>query len=261
MGKMNNQFTTLFFLMFLVACGTNFRKKTARHHFLIFIDKSQSVNSDPGKLSALVEAQLGPFLKKMVCDKGDRIEAHLVHGASVGNPAVVREEWMGEEPTEDGKGPNTYKDELADYETSLVKFRMGIQREVLAYIEQVATGDVTMETDLLGTVQVISEYLQSAAPGDSTVVWYISDMVHSQKEPRDYQVHPLKDRQEAEVCAAKDYDWLQLHLKINSKAFEQLKVHIIFPNGNYEKNQNAEMMYYWSALFHKINLNIQLSQN
>lgn len=264
---MEKMLKLLFFCLLLTAfyaCeankGSADLKIEHNRHLLVFIDKSQSVNDLPPAFSTLFEAQIGPILSKMIRTPGDKMEAYLIHGATVSNQKVLENVFKAMLPNKEG-GPQDQEDAANKYKSDLERFHKRTSQDIINILEDKSIGDATLETDVLGSLELISNFISSIPKEDTAMVVYMSDMVHSQAAPRDYYKKPIKDLQDANACATADYNWLQSQRKINSDAFRNLKIHIIFPSGNYDMSQNDKMMYYWQALLGKINNSVQISRN
>lgn len=235
--------------------------KPHNHHLLVLVDKSQSVIGLPAGFSTVLEAQLSPVLNQMIRSKGDNVQGYLIHGATTGNTRLIDNTFNRELPDEDKGGPDDYKDAKDEYRQGLIKFQQRTNNDIISLLEDKSTGEATRETDLLGTLELISSFKAGIPKEDTSMVIFISDMVHSQKEPRDYHIKPIKSKEEAQTCADNDYNWLLTHRKINADAFNNLKIHIIFPSGNYDMSQNDQMMYYWDALLKKVNSTVSITRN
>lgn len=235
--------------------------KIQNHHLLVLIDKSQSVIGLPPGFSTMLEAQLSPLLGQMIRSKGDRVQGYFLHGATTGNARLINNTFNKELPNKSEGGPQDYEDAQSDYQQGISSFQERTCKDIIHLLEDKSTGEATRETDLLGALEVISTFSAGIPNEDTAMVIFISDMVHSQKEPRDYHIKPIRNKEEAQTCADNDYNWLLTHRKINADAFNNLKIHIIFPSGNYDMSQNDQMMYYWEALLKKVNSSVSITRN
>jgi hypothetical protein len=217
------------------------------------LDKSVSVNGQDARLEARVEYALTPILYSKISNTNDYVEVHLIHGESIGAKALLQKTWEETPPCEATMGPDTYRQEEQDYNNRLKKFRNEIKSELLGQLNQQVIGAVVNETDMLGTLEVISDFINNSKPGEKNTVVFFSDMVHSKDEPRDYHEKPIIDLTEAEMCAKKDFEWLKTNHKVDPKAFDNLDLKIRFTAGEYDKTQNESMRYYWNALFREVN--------
>lgn len=248
------------------ACGSDKSEAAiatpkTNNHLLVFIDKSGSVTQAQKKFSLQFGSLLTPLLKKMVRAKGDHVEAHLVHGNTVGNPIAFEDTFQDAFVSKEDEGPQTRNHKWKSFLDNLDRFRKKTGRSLQEILDDQNNGDANKTTDVLGSLEVISNYLEHVPQGDTVVVYYVSDMVHSLKEPRNYVAEPLRDLKEAESCAEKDYLWLLSHRKVNGTLFNHLEVQILFPSGNTDVNQNDKMFYYWDAMFKRVNEGVLVGRN
>lgn len=258
MEKLTNLVLLFIFATFIFSC-TNCPppQPLPISRFMIYLDKSVSVNGKDVVLGTMVEQDLKPLLDSLVRSPGDYVEVRPVHGESIGAKLLGQHVWHTNPPIKSELGPSSYKTALEDYELSLKKHRQAILQEVLDYLQDSPSGDVIYETDLLGTLEITSDFFKQNQPNDLKTVLYISDMVHSTKEPRDYHVLPIKDLKEAERCAHTDFVWLNTNRKVEAKSFENLNLYIWFTGGDYEHTKNEQMKYYWNTLFKELNPSIK----
>jgi len=223
------------------------------------LDKSISVNGQDARMAAGLEAALNPFLESVISNPGDMVEAHLIHGQSIGAKMLFQKTWLEQPPCEAEMGPDSYKQEKEAYQLRLKKYRSAILNDLLDCMHHKINESVVHETDILGTLEIISEFFSDKNASAPSTVLYISDMVHSQKAPRDYFKSPPKDRTESEACAKLDLAWLKTNRKVNSSKFDNLDIKVWFAGIDYAKTQNEQMQYYWSALFNDLNKSIKVT--
>lgn len=262
MGKTFNLLTINILALFIFGCNGEHKSIPAKnHHLLVFIDKSASVAGNADGFSTQFAAHMDPILNQTVQTKGDRVAAYLIHGSTTGNAVVLEKVFKVNIPTKSGKGPETFKSEMDNFQNDLLRFRKQVGQELINYLEDKCTGEANRQTDALGSLEVISTFMNTVPKGDTCLVVYMSDMVHAQAQPRNYNARPLKDLPEAKTCAEQDFAWLQTNRKVDGSRFENLQVHIIFPSGNTQMTQNDKMMYYWEALFGKVCAGVKVTRN
>lgn len=257
MPTMNKLFLLLFGVL-LLSSGCCDEKPLVsvpnnQRQLLIFIDKSQSTELQSEDNIQRVKQGLRKMLEAIVIKPGDLISIHLIHGETAGMPKDPPMAFNTPVPLDECKGKMSRDAAIDDFETAKRQFRKKVEDNVIEYLKLVPATAVVRETDMLSTLEVISDFFVKAAPGDEKTVMYVSDMVHSQPKPRDYDKLPPKNKSEAEQCAAQDWEWLKTQRDIDERVFEKLNVHVIFPEGKTEYTTNSEMRYYWSTLLKLIN--------
>lgn len=256
---MINRLCPILFL-FITACGNDCNPVAIPcHKSIIFLDKSISVNGQDARMTAGLEETLNPFLESVISNPGDMVEAHFIHGQSIGAKMLFQKIWLEQPPCEAEMGPDSYKQEKEAYQLRLKKYRSAILNDLLDCMHHKINESVVHETDILGTLEIISDFSKDRNAADPSTILYISDMVHSQKAPRDYLTSPPKDRAESETCAKQDLKWLETNHKVDASRFENLDIKVWFTGGNYATTQNEQMRYYWSTLFDNLNKSIKLS--
>lgn len=229
-----------------------------QRHLLILIDKSQSTALESNANIQRVKSGLRTLLKSSVLKPGDRVSLHLIHGETAGMPKDLPMTFDAEIPLDKCKGKMSQEAAIDDFETAQRQFRKKVEDTVVAEMKRKPASTVALETDMLSTLEVISDFFAKAAPEDVKRVMYVSDMVHSQPKPRDYDKQPLTDKNEAEQCAWKDWPWAKTQHAINPKHFSGLNVQVWFPEGKTDKNTNAVMRHYWSELFRLVDSGINV---
>lgn len=89
---------------------------------------------------------------------------------------------------------------------------------------------LSMQTDLLGTLEVASDFF-------------------GKTPERDYHAKPPGSKAEAESLGVPDLTWAKTQYKLEPDAWNNAKVLLWFPNTSMEASHAAEMKYYWNALF------------
>jgi hypothetical protein len=228
---------------------------------LILIDKSASVQSGTPAEILTVKSKLKPVIEEAIRQAGDQILIKLIHGTSVGAESVLRDSFSQSVPCDQGQRPSAYKKEQNAYAQALAEFQEKILEKVVTQLKSTTQGAASNQTDLLGTLEVASEFFkQTTASAPKTIV-YISDMVHSQPQPRDYFLKPLKSKAEADSCALLDWQWASKQRNIDARVFEGSKIHIWFPSTQMQLSQNEWIKYYWIDIFRHLNPGIQVMTN
>jgi len=258
MEKMINRIVPFLFLL-ATACGDNCKQENLPcRKLLIFLDKSASVDGQDARVASMVDGDLNLLLDSLISRPGDMVEVHLIHGESIGSPYVLQKTLKEVLPCEDEMGPGAFQEALDGYQQRLKAYRRSIKTSISDYLREHSKEKVTNETDLLGTLEVISDFFPGQRQGEINTVLYISDMVHSKATPRDYYKNPTKGLAETEDCAKRDLVWLKANHKVDPKVFDNLKIKIWFTGADYGRTQNEQMKYYWTALFNELNTSARL---
>lgn len=253
MAKNINLLLVCLAVLCLSACKESAKPPLRNHHTLVLVDKSQSVIGIPEGFSIMLKRQLEPLFQQMIHYKGDNVQGYFIHGATTANQRLLNNVFPKNLPNPNEGGPHDLEDARDEYKKNLLDFQERTIKNVISLLEDKSTGDATRQTDVLGALELISNFKKAIPKEDTAMVIFISDMVHSQAEPRDYHLKPIKNKEEALACAGNDYKWLMANRKINTESFDNLKIHIVFPSGNYDMSQNDQMMYYWEEMLKKLN--------
>lgn len=236
------------------------------HALLVFIDKSESVHLDSLVNKEKIKSLITMAIDTMLRFPGDKIEVRFVHGQTAGATIVLNEFVQDTVPCECDKTPQEIQDEHDAYESNIEDFKTDLVKDIVSSLEQsTANSNISGNTDLLGTLQVASEFLSKAPDFKSKVVIYLSDMVHSVQsdgaQQRDYHANPLKDKVMAENAAKTDLAWAKSQYTLQPGAWDNTKVLLWFPSTSMDQTHNEQMKNYWKTLFAELNGSVKVLTN
>lgn len=242
------------------------RQPGPEHALLIFVDKSKSVDLANPVNEQKIISLLSNTLDTMLRYQGDKIEVRFVHGQTAGATVVLNESVEEPIPCECDKSPDEIRDEIKQYQDKMESLRDEMVEDIVLHLkEQDNQSPVSLETDLLGTLEVAGTFLDHSAGFKSKTIIYFSDMVHSVTSEngsrRDYHAEPFPDKPTAETAGKSDLDWAKAYYKLQPKTWDNTKVLLWFPNTSMQATQNAEMKYYWKTLFAGLNPTIEFTTN
>lgn len=262
MEKTIKYWPALFFLLFLFSgCCECPVIQAVNRNTLIFIDKSKSAElSSPAYLSQIKE-NLETMLDTTIRQAGDRVEIRLIHGGTIDAAKVFSAQFAEELPCECGKKSIEFTQDTTLYTQKLRNLRQSVLDEVEAQVLATSNNTATLETDLLGTLAAAADFFKNAPAAAPKTILYLSDMVHSQAAPRDYQLSPLKDKNDAEAAAQHDWMWVQQQYGIRQGQMTNARVYLWFPGELIAKTQTGEMKYYWKEMFRLVDASVRVESN
>jgi len=262
MEKMIKDWLALFSLLFLFAgCCECPVTQPVNRKMLIFIDKSKSAELSSAVYLSQIKEDLETILDTMARQAGDWVEIRLIHGGTIDGAKVFSEQFEVERPCACDKKPIEFTQDTALYAQKLSNFRQSVLDEVEAQILAQSDNSATLETDLLGTLAAATDFFNNAPPNAPKTLLYLSDMVHSQAAPRDYDLSPLKDKTDAEASAQQDWAWVQQQYGIRKGQLSNVRVCLWFPGELIAKTQTGEMKYYWKEMFRLADGSVRVESN
>lgn len=236
------------------------------HALLIFIDKSESVNLDNPVNMGKIRSLLAITIDSMIQLPGDQIEVRYIHGQTAGATIVLNEAIKDTIPCACNKAPDDVENDNKKYNKNIERIKGNLVDDIVASLEKSERSSaVSGNTDLLGTLQVASEFLSKAPDFKSKVVIYLSDMVHSVQsdgaQQRDYHANPLKDKVMAENAAKTDLAWAKSQYTLQPGAWDNTKVLLWFPSTSMDQTHNEQMKNYWKTLFAELNGSVKVLTN
>ncbi len=225
--------------------GANTLSEPANTHTLVFIDKSLSIHTDSLAFKSQ-EKTLRQLIQKRISHKGDKLKGYFIHSNTGDEPFMYYECNLVCEDTTSGN-ERSKNEAKSKFEQGLVDDQILQSKELIkAWKEESAKRQVALATKIWPILEVMSDFFEKAAPGDSRDVFIFSDMIHADGKVSLYHLNSLAD---AEAAAHQHATVIRTSMKINKKNLQGVKVHIKFPAGALEASKNQVMKYYWEALF------------
>ncbi|CAH0997150.1 hypothetical protein EMA8858_03287 [Emticicia aquatica] len=241
---------SLFLYFSLFSCGEKNTKTTENQanspaiHTLIFIDKTASVDVSKPFVAQKYQQALNTIIEENVRKSGDKFEIYYIHeNTSKGRCLSL----MCRTEMEDTEGVNATDLEAikTSYDLSIRKERTFVAKQALARLNAQNDNASNLETNILSSIPVIAKASESGAV---VKVYYLSDMVESVKNGRDFQIKPPKDDSEAESWAKIDAE------KYKDYALNSPDISMILPfePTSSIKENNPTITLYWSKLFENL---------
>lgn len=122
-----------------------------------------------------------------------------------------------------------------------------------SFVDASVQSEFRQHTDLLGTLEVISDIVAQADSGSSVRVIYLGDMRESMPGTRDFDTRPPSTRAEAEAWADADKATLLRTMKVDTAHFDRVEVRVLL--GNLATKRGApEIRHYWERLFENVGI-------
>lgn len=252
MKKPNYSYFLLSLLLYfsLFSCGEKNTKTTENQanspaiHTLIFIDKTASVDVSKPFVAQKYQQALNTIIEENVRKSGDKFEIYYIHeNTSKGRCLSL----MCRTEMEDTEGVNATDLEAikTSYDLSIRKERTFVAKQAFARLNAQNDNASNLETNILSSIPVIAKASESGAV---VKVYYLSDMVESVKNGRDFQIKPPKDDSEAESWAKIDAE------KYKDYALNSPDISMILPfePTSSIKENNPTITLYWSKLFENL---------
>ena len=214
---------------------------------IVFYDQSASSVADAPTLELFREAMDDLLESGLEC-RGDAVRGFLVHEhtrGKVGRVEVVN----SVDPPDTFDVPSLDKaKEVTRYAGETKRLRDEGERELASLLTASVPPEFRDHTDLLGTLEVISDAVEKADSGSVVRVVYLGDMHESMPAPRrDFDARPPASRAEAEAWADADTAVLR-ELGVDRARFGRVEVRVLL--GNLATRPGAvEIRRYWERLF------------
>ncbi|MFY7912189.1 MAG: hypothetical protein ACOVO2_21670 [Emticicia sp.] len=247
---------SLSLIALLASCGEKKAQKTENKadspaiHTLIFIDKTASVDVSKPFVAQKYQQALNSIIEENVRKSGDKFEIYYIHENTAKGRCLSLTCRTEMEDTE-GMNATDLEAIKTSYDLSIRKERTFVTKQALARLNATNDNASNRETNILASIPVIAKASESGAV---VKVYYLSDMVESVKNGRDFQVKPPKDNSEAEEWAKIDAE------KYKDLALNGPDVSMILPFEPMSsiKENNPTITLYWSKLFENLGvMNVQ----
>jgi hypothetical protein len=243
--------TTSFFISsVLFSCGGKETPKTDNQanspsvHTLIFIDKTASVDVQKPFIAQKYQQALTSIIEQNFRKAGDTFQIYYIHE----NTSKARTlSLVCRTEMEDTEGVNATDLEAikTSYDLSIRKERNYVIQQSLNRLKTRNDNASNLETNIIASIPVIAKLSEN--PGN-TKVYYLSDMVESVKNGRDFQIRPPKDEAQAEEWAKTDAE------KLKRYALNGPEISMILPfePTSSSKENNPTVTHYWQKLFENL---------
>lgn len=238
------------FLLLVVACGDKKQQSTENQanspsiYTLIFIDKTASVDVAKPFIAQKYQQALTSVIEQNFNKAGDKFEIYYIHeNTSKGRclSLVCRTEMENTE----GMNATDIESIKTSYDLSIRKERNFVTKQAFTRLNAQNNNASNLETNILSSIPVIAK---AAATQSIVKVYYLSDMVESVKNGRDFQQKPPKNETEAEAWAEIDAE------KFKNYALNSPDISMILPfePTSSIKENNPTITHYWSKLFENL---------
>lgn len=239
---------TFFALVLLASCGEKKNEQSKANqplvHTLIFIDKTASIDVAKPFVAQKYQQALTSIIEENINKAGDKFEIYYIHeNTSKGRclSLVCRTEMDNTE----GMNATDIEAAKTSYDLSIRKERNFVTNQALARLNAPNSNASKLETNVLSSIPVIAKAAETQA---MVKVYYLSDMVESVKNGRDFQQKPPKDNAEAEIWAKTDAERFK-NYSLNSPDISMI---LPFEPTSSSKENNPTVTYYWSKLFENL---------
>lgn len=242
--------TSIFFFTILISCGEKKTKSSENQanspaiYTLIFIDKTASVDVSKPFVAQKYQQALNTIIEENVRKAGDRFEIYYIH-ENTSKGRCLSLTCRTEMENTEGVNATDLEAIKTSYDLSIRKERTFVVKQALARLNTQNDNASNRETNILSSIPVIAKASESGA---LVKVYYLSDMVESVKNGRDFQQKPPKDESEAENWAKADADKYK-DLALNSPDISMI---LPFEPTSSIKENNPTITYYWSKLFENL---------
>lgn len=241
--------------LFFVLCGcddeNNFECSTSPNQYMLFLDKSGSFQKVMSSSDSAIWSRTSAFLNREL-GNGCKITGYYIHDATLGGTPFLEQEIDVKCPE---TGPNVGVMDSAD---NIEAYNNKIDSEKENALNTLRRGFLTINdentfagTDIWSTFELMSRFFKDSSAESKKVVFYVSDMKESTKNPngRNFDRKLPKDQHEAQKWALVDADKIRKAYKINQVALQGVSVYLLFPEAQLTATNRAQMRYYWESLF------------
>lgn len=246
-------------------CETNepasFCASDGNTNILVFIDKSSSVQWDSERKNEHLEFLKGKL--EMLKSSGDKIRGTFIHENTRGAAPFLQKVHKVECPLcEDYANEGRLTQQR--FETNYAKQNESLRE---SYYEAIGEGwdlknmnSTRANTDIWGTIEVMSDFFSGTKATDQNYVFIISDMLESHKGNgrRDFTHKAPTNKAMAEEFANADVKWIERELNLNKSNLSNIQVYVLANNTSTGGNQFAMLKIYWQELFNALGLNKEL---
>lgn len=232
--------------------GGRCRSDADSQYLVVFWDRSGStLVADP--TSTTLADSLRILVSETIQCPGNQVSGFLVHGRTRGKAHRVRKQNTLDLPITSGPINKVKRDSLI-YEMNVKELGDEVWKEFESLVESTPLSrGAAGWTDLLGTLEVLSEELAGATDHAVKRVYYFSDMFESMTGPgrRNFDHRPPRNAAEAREWARIDADFARQELIIEPDRFKDVHVRVLADRfANRSAADYVKM--YWLTLFEEL---------
>jgi hypothetical protein len=236
------------FLVLLAAAECPPRKDPCERpdqHTIVFVDQSASSVADSAT-TAMFRDTLKALIDTKLQSCGDAIHGFLVHGNTRGK--VDRVDVVNRVPVDTADMSSIDKAKaISRHRQALAALREEGEARLTALLTANVPPHLKRQTDLLGTLEVVSDVMRQADSGSVARVYYLGDMHESMAPPRrSFDAQLPADADEARAWADADTALLR-GMSIDRKHLEHVEVRVLLGSLAH-KPGTAEVRSYWERL-------------
>jgi hypothetical protein len=215
-------------------------------HTIVFFDQSASSVAD-SVTAALFRDTVAALADGALQCPGDAIHGFLVHATTRGKADRVDVVNSVSADTVDVSSIEKAS-ELTRYHGQMDSLRNVARTRLARLLATTVSPQLRAHTDLLGTLEVVSDEMSWADSGSSARVYYLGDMHESMAAPRrNFDARPPANQAEAQAWADADTAVLR-EMSFDGARLANVEVRVLL-GGLADKPGAAEVRSYWERLF------------
>jgi hypothetical protein len=214
---------------------------------VVFVDQSASSVVDSAT-RAMFQDTLSGLADNVVGCKGDAIHGFLVHAKTRGKVSRVDVVNTIQPPATEGKPKLSRAKEANKFRRDTSELAKDARERVRSLLDARVEPRFKSATDMLGTLEVISDEVASADSTATVRIYYLGDMYESMPAPRrNFDRQPPRSVAEAEQWADADTTVLN-QMRITRERFKNAEVRVLLGNLA-NKPGMPHVRRYWERVF------------
>ncbi|KPM48520.1 hypothetical protein [Jiulongibacter sediminis] len=209
-------------------------------HTLIFMDKTSSVDVSKPFVAQKYQQLLKQVVDENIRQAGDQIDIYFVHENTAKGKSISLTSRTEKENTQ-GMNATDLEAAQTGYEMTLQKEKNIFIRQCLAQLNKKNGGSSNAETDLKAAIPILSE---AAADGSEVKAYFLSDMVQSQKNGRDFHKNAPTSSDQANQWAEEDLSQFEEANLLNC----DIQMVLPFEPTSSSSVNNPNITVYWQSL-------------
>lgn len=257
-------------IFFVAACGSDqsnpllnpgnckgevpaeFCSKSSTVNFLVLVDKSASVLWDEIRRSEHLDYLKTEFTN--VNGSSDRVTGVFIHENTRGAAPFLQQQHQVDCPSCKqffAKGTRTQEQLKRKFEETNANLQDTYLQRVVNALEEPNTKQTNRQTDIWGSIEVMSSFFASSRESDDNKVFFLSDMLESSigKDRRNFTRNPPRNKAEAMAFAKADLNWINRELQYDPTTLKKLQIVVLGNNTTTDNNSFALVKIYWQSLF------------